>query len=147
MKTGLAAGGGGPPLGLLAGAGVDAPPYFAPDASDTFCTIPSGLRSLSEPVRVTVEFDDVLALDVTAPGTAEKCSHRPVHRYAYELPAGPLVVAVTTGAGQSGSAEVWARMNQPITAPWPLAAIWQLSTARPWFSVSRAAEGARRRRA
>lgn len=62
--------------------------------------------TLSESVRVTVEFDDVLALDVTAPGTPEMCSHQPVHRYAYELPAGPLVVTVTTDEGQSGSAEV-----------------------------------------
>ncbi len=62
--------------------------------------------TLPGPVRVTVEFDDALALDVTAPGTPETCSHQPVHRYAYELPAGPLVVAVTTDAGQSGSAEV-----------------------------------------
>ena len=62
--------------------------------------------TLAEPVRVTVTFDDVLALDVTAPGTPDVCAHEPVHRYGYELPAGPVVVSVTTDTGQGSSAEV-----------------------------------------
>lgn len=44
-KTGFDATGGGPPL--LAGA-FGPPPYFAPDASATFCVMLSGVRSRSE---------------------------------------------------------------------------------------------------
>jgi hypothetical protein len=58
------------------------------------------------PVRVTVTFDDVPALDVSAPGTPEVCAHGPVHRYGYELPTGPTVVEVTTDGGQTGAVEV-----------------------------------------
>lgn len=45
LKTGFeATGGGGPPCAL-----VEAPPeYFAPDASATFCTMLSGVRSRSD---------------------------------------------------------------------------------------------------
>jgi hypothetical protein len=48
----------------------------------------------------------VPALDVSAPGIPELCAHGPIHRYGYELPAGPLVVEVTTDGGQTGSTEV-----------------------------------------
>jgi hypothetical protein len=45
LKAGLFAGGGGPDD---EGDGALPAEYFAPDASATFCTIPSGVRSRSE---------------------------------------------------------------------------------------------------
>jgi hypothetical protein len=62
--------------------------------------------TLVAPVRVTLEFDDVPALDVTAPGTPAECAHQPVHRYGYDLPPGTVAVSVTTDSGQRGSVDV-----------------------------------------
>lgn len=55
-----------------------------------------------EPVRVTVRFDDKLALDVELPGTPSVCAHQPVYRYAYQLPRGRARVTVSTDGGQRG---------------------------------------------
>ena len=82
-------------------------PGNVPTADTSSANLVLDVSSTSaEPVRVTVTFDDVPALDVLAPGTPEVCAHGPVHRYGYELPAEPLAVEVTTDGGQTGAVEV-----------------------------------------
>jgi hypothetical protein len=56
--------------------------------------------ALSEPLRVTVTFDDDLALDVEVPGTSAACAIEPVSRYGYRVGPGPVTVSVRTGNGQ-----------------------------------------------
>jgi hypothetical protein len=56
--------------------------------------------ALSEPLRVTVTFDDDLALDVEVPGTSAACATGPVSRYGYRVGPGPVTVGVSTGDGR-----------------------------------------------
>lgn len=66
------------------------------DAADLLVDL-SG--ALAEPLRVTVTFDDALALDVEVPGTSVGCATGAVSRYGYRV-AGPVTVEVRTGDGQ-----------------------------------------------
>jgi hypothetical protein len=64
--------------------------------------------ALSEPLRVTVTFDDDLALDVEVPGTPADCASQPVSRYGYRVDPGTVTVSVGTGDGQQESVAVTA---------------------------------------
>jgi hypothetical protein len=56
--------------------------------------------TLVKRVRLTVRFDDKLALDIAMPGTPSRCTDQPIYKYAYQLPRGLTTVAVTTDQGQ-----------------------------------------------
>lgn len=56
--------------------------------------------SLDERVRLTVRFDDAVALDVYLPGKPRRCTSWPVYQYTYRLPTGQAIVTATTDRGQ-----------------------------------------------
>ena len=58
------------------------------------------ISTLDERVRLTVRFDDTLALDIYLPDTPRRCPNQPVYQYAYRLPAGQAIVTATTDRGQ-----------------------------------------------
>jgi len=62
--------------------------------------------TLSEPVRMTIDFDDRMALDIEVPGSPSECAHQPVHRYNFHLPAGQLTVSARTDQGQRESTQL-----------------------------------------
>jgi len=66
----------------------------------------SGARA--EPLRVTVAFDEEVALDVEVPGTSAACGTDAVARYGYRVDRGPVTVVVSTGDGEEERVEVTA---------------------------------------
>ncbi len=60
--------------------------------------------TLADSVRLTVQFDESLALDVRLPGTDTRCASQPVYRYGYRLPPGPVDVKATSDGSEDGTA-------------------------------------------
>jgi hypothetical protein len=60
--------------------------------------------TLADNVRLTVQFDQSLALDIQVPGTDARCATQPVYRYGYLLPQGSVKVTVTAGSSTDRTA-------------------------------------------
>jgi hypothetical protein len=60
--------------------------------------------TLPDRVRLTVRFDESLALDIRLPGTDARCASQPVYRYGYRLHPGPVDVKATSGGSKDGTA-------------------------------------------
>ena len=65
----------------------------------------------SDAVRVTVEIDGKVALDVRTPAVPSQCSDSPVYSLAYRLPEDRVRVTATTDQGERDSATV------PLSGP------------------------------
>jgi hypothetical protein len=103
--------------------------YFAHEAGPTGCADPSARpatrvarpevpsaqgpasnvvvqvnSTLADRVRLTVHFDELLALDIRVPGTDARCGSQPVYRYGYRLPPGPVEVKATSDGSEDGTA-------------------------------------------
>ena len=62
--------------------------------------------TLADRVRLTVQFDESLALDIRLPGTDARCASQPVYRYGYRLHPGPVDVTATSGGSEDGTARL-----------------------------------------
>ena len=62
--------------------------------------------SASEAVRVTIQLDGRVALDVRTPAVPKECAHSPVCSHAFRVPGTEVVVAATTDQGKTDSATV-----------------------------------------
>jgi hypothetical protein len=77
------------------------------EASEAVSNLALDVSSASnEPVRVTVRFDEKLALDVRTPAVPEVCAHQPVYSHEFRLSGDEVKVVVTTDRNQHRSITV-----------------------------------------